>query len=295
MTKITAWLKHNWLTTGLVLVIIYLLVSQDLPHPKSSPLSQIAVTKSFSDTAMMAMPVAGGGMNTRESAPDRLVVTETSLSLVVKAVDQTISQIQTLATQYGGFLVNSNLSQPESAASGQITIRVPATKKDEALLAIKQLGTKVVSEYVSGRDVTDRYQDLDTRLASLNQTKLKFEAILAQATRVSDIMEITREITNLQDQIDSIKGQQQYLSQTTELAKITINLSTDELALPYTPQNSWEPVAIAKQAIRSLVTTLRSLGTGLIWLVIYSPLIIIVLIGRAIYRRRQISKSKGKL
>jgi hypothetical protein len=99
-----------------------------------------------------------------------------------------------------------------------------------------------------------------------------------QAKLVPDLLSVQRELINLQSQIDSLKGQQKYFEQSAKLSKITIYLSTDELALPYAPDNSWRPAVVFKEAVRSLIYNLRSLANLIIWLVVYSPIIIVGLL-----------------
>ena len=201
---------------------------------------------------------------------DRMVITETTMSVVVKDVSEAIKTIQQKAESLGGYMVNSHLSKPEESASGSITIRVPEEKLTEALEAFRKVGLRVVDENVSGRDVTDQYVDLEARLATLNKTKAKFEDILDKATQIQDLLTVQRELINLQSQIDSIKGQQQYLSQSAKLSKVTVYLSTDEFSLPYSPAQPWRPNVVFKLAVRSLVGTLRGTGTALIWLGVYA-------------------------
>jgi len=140
--------------------------------------------------------------------------------------------------------------------------------------AFKDYSVKVVSESISGRDVTDQYVDLDARLQVLLKTKSKFEQILDQAVEVKDLLNVQRELTSLQSQIDSVKGQQKYLEQSAKLSKITAYLSTDELSLPYAPTKAWRPQVVFKTAVRSLISNFRSLGNLIIWSAVYLPLLI---------------------
>lgn len=93
---------------------------------------------------------------------------------------------------------------------------------------------------------------------------------MEQATQVSDITNITQQILNYQNQIDSLKGQQEALEKNAQLAKLTIYLSTDEIALPYAPSETFRPKVIFKLAVRSLISSLRKLATIAIWLFVYS-------------------------
>lgn len=274
--KIFTWLSHNLLTVILLLVVAFLLLRQrPLPFTTNTifydsvPTAGIAMSKSAVRTSFVP-PVP-------ESVPptdtkDRLVITDTSLSLQVNDVAASIAAIEAQAVSMGGFLVNRQVGQPEGPASGSITVRVPAAKREDALNAFKNQAVKVVSENVSGVDVTDSYVDLEARLKTLEQTKAKFESMLTAATTVSETMEVQRELTNLQSQIDSLVGQKQYLEKSADLSKITVYLSTDDLALPYTPDQPWRPAVIFKQAVRSLFLNLRSLGNSAIYAFVYAPL-----------------------
>jgi len=112
-----------------------------------------------------------------------------------------------------------------------------------------------------------------------------------QATRVSDLMEIQMQLTNIQQQIDSYKGQQNYLEQTSKLTSISVTLSTDELALPYAPDKAWRPEVIFKLAVRSLVGTLRGFGSAAIWIAVYSPVWGLILLGYIFIKKLRTRKS----
>lgn len=219
------------------------------------------------------------------SQTDRLVIQETTLSLVVLKVQETVDKITDRAKQDGGYMVSSALSQPEEAPFATVVIRVPSDKLKETLSYLRDLAVKVSSENIIGTDVTDQYVDVQAHLDTLNLTKTKFESILNAAIQVQDILTVQRELINLQNQIDTLKGRQKYLEQTAQLAKITIYLSSDEMSLPYTPSETFRPDVIFKLAVRSLVESLRGIAGLLIWIavfgVIWIPvLVIIVLIKR---------------
>jgi len=274
MNKIFNWIKTHKLTFILLLLVCWLIYRQNF-RPPIGPLTQ---RKSTTLEMKENLPVVGGGISyLPEPAPapevkERLVVKESTVSLLVKNVVEAQKAISQKAQELGGYLVQSNISHPQEteATSGWITVRVPQEKLEEALNYFRGWAIKVVSETISGQDVTDEYVDIEARLATLLKTKAKFEEILAKAQKVQDILEVQRELINLQEQIDNLKGQQNYLEKSAELSKVTVYLATDELALPYVPTEAWRPEVIFKQAVRSLIGTFRKLGTVLIWVGVYS-------------------------
>ncbi len=290
--NILEWLKKNWLVVILAVAILVLIGKQQKGLMLMNSVRNVGVTSE------MAIPYAAKeiGMPSPirgEAAPvmsdTRMVVQDTNMSMLVNDVDKVAGEIANTAKTMGGYMVSRSVSKPEGAASGYITIRVPAEKREEALLLIKNLGVKVVSENVYGDDVTDQYVDIETRVANLEKTKARLMAISDQATNVQDLIQVQNQIDNIQQQIDSLKGQQKYLEQTAKLTRITINLSTDELALPYAPDKAWRPAVVFKTAVRSMIGALRNVVDTLIWLVVYLPVFLILLglvyLGRWVYRK----------
>ena len=276
-----SWVKRNKLASVLLLVVAYFLFKK---YFGVRPLFQAGTSSyggaSYDAISLRSAPAAIGGLSMpfREAAPtteaDRMVVQESSLSLVVKDVREVNDKVIDHAKSLGGYMVSSSLSQPQEAPYAYVVLRIPAESLKPAIEYFRSLSIKISSENLYGTDVTDEYVDLDARLVILNKTKAKFEEILNQAIKIQDILEVQRELVNLQDQIDSLKGQQLYLEKTVEMAKISLHLSTDEFSLPYAPTGSFRPAVIFKQAVRSLVETARGLAKLAIWVGVYSVIIV---------------------
>ena len=183
-------------------------------------------------------------------------------------------------------MVNSSIENPSDVASATVIVRIPSKQLEKALQYYRSLSIKVISENLQGYDVTDQYVDFAAQLKIYEKTKVVFEGMLDKAINVQDILQIQREIINVQSSIDSIKGQQDYLIKNAEMAKVTLYLSTDELALPYTPTDAWRPKVIFKQAVRSLVGTLRTIGSFSIWIVVYSVILVPIFFIILLIKRR---------
>jgi len=217
---------------------------------------------------------------------ERLVVQNSTLSLLIKDVVDARDKVVSFAQQAGGYMVNVQTSNPQDAPTATVVVRIPSDKLEEALQFYRSLSVKVVSENLVGKDVTDEYVDIDTRISQIESTKERLDAILDTATQISEITNLTTQISNYQNQIDSLKGRQQALEQNAKLAKITIYLSTDEIALPYAPSETFRPGVIFKLAVRSLVGTLRKLATLVIWVGVYS-VVWVPALGIYIYIRKR--------
>ena len=274
-------LKRNWLVVVLVLAVGYL-VMKDYVGVRQYASYGASIGgmggQAMPMEAKLDMGVSSGFVG--EAAPiaqmERMVVQDTDMSLLVKDVMVVIDSVEKTVVDLGGYMVSKNINRPEEAATGYITVRVPIEKRENALELFRKMGVRVVSENVYGRDVTDQYVDIDERIRTLEKTKAKMQSILDQATKVQDLMSIQVQLNQIQQQIDALKGQQKYLEQTAKLTRITVNLSTDELALPYAPDTAWRPGVVFKTAVRALVQATRSVVNALIWLMVFIPLLVVV-------------------
>ena len=302
--RVIEWVKKNKLSSFLILFVLYLLfkgfalrlVGGSLPSKNVPPSS---ISGSYEGMDLMysnySEPSYGRGIESVDvTAENRKVVEETTLSLQVKDVPSSIEAIKKEAQTVGGFMVSANLLRPLEATSGNITIRIPVDKADAMLSFLRGSAVKVVSESLTGFDVTDQYSDITARLAVLEKTKKIFEDMLSKAANVEEILQVQREILNLQSQIDSYKGQALYLEKTSSSVKVTAYLSTDEYSLPFAPQDGFRPKVVFKQAVRALVLTIRGLAVKAIWIGVYSviwvPALLIFLLVKKFLKKSSVKK-----
>lgn len=303
--RVWGWIKSHKLSSFLLgLIIIYLLQGFFGSFVTNYSSRRSLYMPSLTDESYNVSPnMAPGGYgytgiaqkmmppvtSIDTSNQNRLVQKESSLSLLVSDVRSSADTVIKQAENLGGFMIESNFSNPGESPYGTVSVRVPSSSLAGYLDVLRKLSIRVVSEQLSGTDITDQYRDINSRLDTLNSTKRKFEAIYEKAVTIQEILDVQNRINELQDQIDSLKGQQQYLEKSSETSKVTVSLSTDELSLPFAPDSSWRPGVVFKSAVRSLVENIRSFASLLIWIGVYSVfwvpvLIIIILIKR--YRRK---------
>jgi hypothetical protein len=291
--KLINWVKNNKLVT-LLLVIIVFLALRNVKTPTMYSISSAvpgagiggfagksAGLDSFSgSTRSIALPNPVYEAAPQPEVADRMVIQESDISLLVKNVIDTRNKILAYTKQSGGYMISANTSNPQDAPTATVAVRIPSDKLEATLDYFHTLAVKVVSENLSGYDVTDQYVDVEKRIGYLQATIIQYQSILSQSREISDITNLTERIISTQQQIDSLKGQQEGMSQRAKTARLTIYLSTDEMALPYAPSETWRPAVIFKQAVRAMVSDLRKIGTFLIWLGVYAviwiPLLIIV-------------------
>lgn len=213
---------------------------------------------------------------------DRLVIKNASLNLVVKDPQASLDQVTALAERVGGFVVSSRTykqgydSEGVAMLYGEISIRVPAERFNETLAELRGASVRVENESISGDDVTAQYTDLQSQLKNLQAAEEQLTAIMKDAKRTEDVLNVYNQLVSIRGQIEQIKGQIKYYEESAAMSLITMTLMPDIASQPITPE-AWAPEGVAKQAVEALVNTLQALGTAVIWFGIYTlPLLLLI-------------------
>jgi len=199
-----------------------------------------------------------------DSAEDRKIVKEGSITLEVGNITETMDEVAEMAGELNGYVVSSHKYEYERGVSGHIIIRVPSEKFDEAFDRLHQLAVAVPYETTTAEDVTKEYVDLEAQLSNLLATEAQYLALLEKAENVEDMLKVQKELSNVRGEIEQIEGRMKYLEQTSETSIIAVDLQeTQGLAEP------WSASAAFQSAVRGLTTFGRGLATALIWLGIF--------------------------
>jgi hypothetical protein len=227
-------------------------------------------------------------------AQERMIIRTGHMKIVVVDTETALANIARLAESSGGWVVSSNIYQyDERAKMGSITIRVPAESFDRVVTAVRETAVTTTRETTTSQDVTEEYVDLAARLENLEATSKRVRAFLDEARNVEEALDVNRELSRLEEQIEVIKGRMQYLSQSAAYSTLTVEITPDVLSQPLAI-GGWEPQGTARAAVEALVAALQGLVNIAIWLLIFFLPLAVVLIGppwlliRTVRRRRRL-------
>jgi hypothetical protein len=207
-----------------------------LPEPMSAP-PAIAVgdaPKKLSVAPPPPPPGASGVSASVASQPptgpiavpaDRKVLRNGSLTLEVRALDDALAAIRTATEKAGGYVTNESQGRDMyGARHGSVTCRVPAGSLDKALAQFQTLG-KVESVNVTAEDITEQYFNLEIRLRNQQDLEKRFRALLDKpGNKVSDLLEIEREMARVRGEIDELEGRKRFWDSQVSLSTVTVNL-----------------------------------------------------------------------
>lgn len=236
------------------------------------------------------------------AADQRVVLMNADLSIVVVDPGSAMNTITKMANDIGGFVVSSRLNKVQTdrgieVPEATITVRVPAEKLTAAMDQIKSLvkdaQNDILSENVTGQDVTKEYTDLKSQLTNLQQAEQQLQKIMDSAQKTEDVLAVYNQLVQVRQQIDVLQGQIQYYDQASRLSAITVTIQAQEAVAPLTI-GSWQPVGTARNAVQALLNSLKFLANAAIWIILFIipmlvaialPIWLIVIIIRALVRR----------
>lgn len=103
------------------------------------------------------------------------------------------------------------------------TVRVPAIHFDAFLEAVTVGVGTFDDKSIGVDDVTEEFVDVEARIKTKKELKLRYIKLLDKAESITSIMEIEREMAALQAEIESYEGRLKYLSGSVKYATITLN------------------------------------------------------------------------
>jgi Domain of unknown function (DUF4349) len=173
--------------------------------------------------------VAGVGAVPAEQGDLTKIIRDGRIGIVIAdgSFSKGVAGVTQIAKRNGGFVLESS-SRDER--SGALTLRIPAKRFDDTMLALRglagQLEGQVEFQDITGQDVTAEFIDLGARLEILQDRRDLLRDIQAEATSSSEILRLAALIDETTLQIENIQGRLNFLKD--QVAEATIKVEMRE-------------------------------------------------------------------
>ena len=163
-------------------------------------------------------------------APPQLVVTG-NVEVIAADVDGLVREVRARARAAGGQVVNEEVTgttRDEPRAS--LRLRLPPP---EVTPFVDWLGTRgeVRSRDLGAQDVSREFVDQELALRNLRTTMERLEALAARGGKLSDVLEIERELTRVRGEIERLEGEHRLLGDRVALAVVDLSIAPAASAL----------------------------------------------------------------
>jgi hypothetical protein len=204
-----------------------------------------------------------------------MIIRTADLDVTVKEFDKARSAVDEILKRHHGHVGDLSVNTPAgSARSLTGTLRVPSNRLDAALADLKDLG-RVEKESQNGEEVTQRYVDLQARLANAKHTEQRLTEILRERTgKLSDVLAVEIQISRVRGEIEQMEAERKTMKNQVDFATLNLTVTED-----YKKELTVAPPSTGTQFRNAAVDGYKSLVDGIIavllWLLSAGPTLLL--------------------
>ena len=250
----------------------------------------------------IAAPSAGSATGETIGARDDAKIIRTgTIALEVRDVPTAVRAARDAVVAAGGYVGASTTSNVGDRPTAEITYRILVDRWESTLDTLRSLNgqtTKVVSEHTEAVEVTGQVADLEARIRNLQASEVALQGIAAKATKVSDILEVQAQLTDVRGQIEQLTAQLKDLNDRAAYATLAVTYNVPVVAVEVAAR-SWDPKTAVDEAAATMLAILQNLATAGIWFaIVWLPIflvlgLVIAVVVRVLWRFGFRTKSPG--
>lgn len=210
--------------------------------------------------------------------PELLIIRTGHIEIEVGDLAVAVASARTRILAVGGYISASDESASGDQAAASAVYRVPATRWDEALEGIRGLASEVRGQQVETEAVTAQVVDLGARITNLRASEAALQAIMAQAAKISDVLAVQTELTNVRGEIERLVAEKMLLEERAAYGTLTVVFSLAATPATEEVRRGWDPATDADRATGTLISLGQAATSSAIWLgIVGLPVAIVVL------------------
>jgi hypothetical protein len=195
-------------------------------------------------------------------------------------LEETAKQVTNAVKKYDA-LVQSDTQSNDGGLSGRYIVVRISPQYFESFVADISKGVKHFDRKdLTAEDVTEEYVDVEARIKAKQMLEARYFELLKKANKVSEMLEIEKELATIREEIESQQGRLKYLQNRVAQSTITIEFyKTQDVQVTGTEPYSSKMADAFKSGFNGLSSFF--LGVLYMW-----PIILIFVIAYIIYRKK---------
>ena len=196
---------------------------------------------------------------------NRKIIHRAELQLNVKNLENTQLTIEKKVSEYGGYIVESNVHrESEESISARLTVRIPEKHFQTFLTDAEGEAAEVLTRNVTGEDVTEQYIDLESRVKSKRTVEERLLEFMGKAEKTEDLLKISSDLSKVQEEIELIVGKMKYLENQTSFSTIEIAMYENRVIVPGLDSKKLDTWEKTKKQLATSTNFIFAAGSGLI-------------------------------
>jgi hypothetical protein len=199
----------------------------------------------------------------KSNVPDKKSIQSVGLQLLVKNASDAAVQVERISTGLGGEIEKSDIRNDGSSRQGEIILRIPAGRLDDAVSQFSKLAIRVENQHRESRDITREFTDNEARLRNMKLEEDQYLVLLKRAGSMKDTLEVTEKVSEVRGEIEQLQGELNWQSHQVAMSAVQVQLIEEPQA---TVAARWRPIYNAKNSASAM---LAGLGEWVDWVVAF--------------------------
>ncbi|WP_300566642.1 DUF4349 domain-containing protein [Flavobacterium sp.] len=208
------------------------------------------------------------------------IIKTSNLRFETEDINESYQNIQKAINKHKATIQNDVSGKDYASSYRNVIIRIPNVEFTAFINEISQGVNHFDRKEISSQDVTEQYIDLEARMNAKKKLEKRYLELLSKANKVSEILEIEKQLAVIREEIEAKEGQLKYLQSQISMSTVTIEMYTNNAS------ESGVTVSYGSKIWNAVKSGFNGLSSFILGLISIWPFIIIFVILFIFIRRR---------
>lgn len=201
---------------------------------------------------------------------EQKIIKSGDLSFETSNIDETYITVQTLVKKYKAIIQNDSQEKNNYSISRNLNIRIPNENFDAFINDLSKGVDYFDKKDISIDDVTEEYIDVASRIKTKKALEERYLELLKKANKVSEMLEIERELATIREEIEAKEGRLKYIQN-------KVSMSTMSIEFYKTLEHkAGATVSFGTKFVNAIKSGFNGISSFFIWLIEIWPFIVIL-------------------
>lgn len=251
----------------------------------------------YEEGAVYAAAVDSTAVAVEENAPTSPTSSETIEQKIIKTGDlrfetsdmeETYGSVHQLIKKYYAIVQSDSEDKDDYTFSRYLTLRIPNNHFDNFIKDLSNGVDYFDRKNISVQDVTEEYVDVASRIKTKKALEARYLELLNKANKVSEMLEIERELATIREEIEAKEGRLKYLQNKVSMSTINIEF------YKAMERKAGARVSFGTKFVNAIKSGFNGISTFFLWVIEVWPFIIILVALIYFIRKRFKKKSNNQ-
>lgn len=223
-----------------------------------------------------------------KSVQQKKLIKTGNITLKSRNIEQSKAYIDRALQSAGGYYDEESFTKTNEELRYSLQLRIPEVKFNQLLQVVNHGSDEIISKNIRAEDVSEEYNDTETRLKSKRAYLKRYQEIMSNAKNADDLMMIENQVRQLIEEIESEEGRLRFLDNRCKYSTLNIQLFKP---LPHKAVEQQDKDRFGEHAVHSFSSGWSAVMSFVLWLLSVWPLLLI-LVPAGIYGYKKLKKLK---